>query len=164
MTVLSPLSTSDAELVLAVANTHVFLARRLKENVEAQRLARTYTPQQILGALRDVVSRTPTSVSEVAEPFIYLAALCHVDDLRYLREVATIDAPHLKWFKESAQLLVEMTTPVNTISATFKPRIGGKTQSKSSNVSTSAVAIQPSETRTVATRTTTATQTIDFKH
>jgi hypothetical protein len=74
MTILA-IDLHEAEVSVAVANTPIFLARRLRENSAVRRAHDLYGPDKLFVALQSLAARKPDNLSQAAEVYFYLVAL-----------------------------------------------------------------------------------------
>jgi hypothetical protein len=126
MTALDPIDLHDAELAVAVANTPIFLARRLQENPAVQRAHVLHGADKIFGALEAVSARKPRDLSEATEVYFYIVALSFDDQKSWLRRARTLPAPHIKWFSDIADYLIDTSnsTVVTTVQAPTRIIVG----------------------------------------
>ena len=122
MTVLEPLDMRDAEKTVALANTPIFLARRLRENPAVRRALTLHGAQNIFQALEEICGRTPETLADATEVYFYLVALSYDVDLSFLRRANTLIAPNIKWYKDVAIYLVSKIAPVISLSVTVPAR------------------------------------------
>lgn len=116
MTILSPIDLRDAATIVAVANTPIFLAKRMRELPAAQRARELFTPEQLFGALEQLVLRKPTSHDQVVEPFFYLSVLALHNQGVLLRKASELSAPNLRWFAEVAAYYYAAARPTSLVS------------------------------------------------
>jgi len=105
MTALEPITLHEAEMAVAVANTPIFLARRLLENAAVSRALTLHGPERIYAALQSVAAQPPANLSAVTEVYFYLVALSLAPDKSWLRRSAGMEVPHVKWFVDIAEYL-----------------------------------------------------------
>jgi hypothetical protein len=94
MTALTPIDLGEAEVTVAVANTPIFLARRLRENPAVRRALSTHGAERIFVALQAVSLNKPATLAGVTEVYFYLIALSLDDDGTWLRRALALPAPH----------------------------------------------------------------------
>jgi hypothetical protein len=116
MTVLDQVDLRDAQTSVAIANTPIFLARRLHENPATLRAHANHGPMNIFGALESIANRKPEGLRHVTEVYFYLVALSFDNDLSWVRKAAALSAPHVKWFSEVAEYLVVTAKSTVTMS------------------------------------------------
>jgi hypothetical protein len=105
------LDLADAEMALAVANTPLFLLRKLRSDSSVQSISRAKSVAEILDALIFQLKRQPENLTQEVEPYVYLVALSMKRDLPSLKQAANMDAPHTKWFRYLAEVLVDEYKP-----------------------------------------------------
>jgi hypothetical protein len=108
-----PIDTQTAERALAVANTPLFLLRKLRADPTVAELRQNYSAAEILSALKRSLKKTPKTLSEAVTPYLYLVALSGLPDVRFLREAETFAAPNTEWYSYLARLLVETYRPTS---------------------------------------------------
>jgi hypothetical protein len=111
MTCLDPIDLRDAEVAVAVANTPIFLARRLLEDDATRRAHKLHGAERIFGALKSICARKPKDLKEATEVYFYLISLSFDEDRTWLRKAEALAAPHIKWFQEIAEYLSLTMTP-----------------------------------------------------
>jgi hypothetical protein len=116
MTVLEPVDLRDAELAVAIANTPLFLARRLYENPAVKRALDVHGAEKIFNALRSIIERKPQTLNQATEAYFYLAALSFSEDLSWLRKASKFNAHYIKWFKGISEYLISTARPTVTLS------------------------------------------------
>lgn len=107
----------DADLagpmeVFAVANTPLFLIRKLRQEPVVSDIARSFSGKEILGALQDALEREQTELQDIVAPYVYVVALSFEIADQYLNEAAKL--PNLKkwdWLEYILQVLAESYTP-----------------------------------------------------
>jgi hypothetical protein len=118
--------------IYAVANTPLYLTKKLRESEVVRAIARDYKPTQILGALGDALrdhalTAEKYSLSDYVRPFVFVAALSVFNDPGLLDTAAHLrNAERLHWFQDVCQALSENLIPTsNTIvlAETPMPRV-----------------------------------------
>src|SRR4051812_21469407 len=66
---------SDAEFALAVANTPLFLLRKLREDEASRNIAIALPEAEIFRRMKQRLARKPKDLRERVEPYVYLVAL-----------------------------------------------------------------------------------------
>ena len=117
MTALAHIMLDDAERFVAVANTPIFLARRLREDPAAKRAHEFHGAQAIYSALEGIVARQPATLADAAEVYLYLVALSFDNDLSWLRRTCSLPSPHIKWYQAVGDYLLAVATSTLTMSA-----------------------------------------------
>jgi hypothetical protein len=111
MTALTPITLNEAQAAVAVANTPLFLVRRLRENPALRRAHVMHGAEKIFAALQTVLPNKPSDLTAATEAYFYLVALSLDDDKSWLRRALALSAPHIKWFSDIAEYLVETAKP-----------------------------------------------------
>ena len=88
MTDLSDVRLPLAEQAFAVANTPLFLLRKLRSDPAVLEIARVAQPKAILSALKKSLRRKPKTLSDAVSPYVYLVALSMTRDLGWMEEAA----------------------------------------------------------------------------
>jgi hypothetical protein len=109
---LQEIDLKQACSVFAVANTPLFLLRKLRQDASVLEISRSFSGEEILGHLRDLISREPETMLDHTLPYVCLVALALKDDDRDLKRAMTIPAPtKWNWFDYIRKVLVETYTP-----------------------------------------------------
>jgi hypothetical protein len=109
---------SQVERDFAVANTPLFLLRKLRINSEVDRLSRSLDGRRLIHELGRALMRKPRILRNAVRPYVYLVALSKQQDKSLLRRAAALEAPHHPWFKCIADVLLAPT--VATESGAFE--------------------------------------------
>jgi cytochrome c-type biogenesis protein CcmH/NrfG len=121
-----------AESVFAIANTPLFLVRKLRADPAVQELARENTEEEILSALRAAVRNEPQSARDYVVPYVYLIALAIKNNTAALRKAIEIRPPYADWYDYIANYLVQSSTPTVRNTLIFPPNIAPVSTTKSS--------------------------------
>jgi hypothetical protein len=111
MTVLDPIDLREAEKFVAVANTPIFLARRLRESFALQQALKLHGAEKIFGALKNISTRKPADLKQAAEVYFYLVALSLDSDASWLYRARALPSHHIKWFESIADYLISIAKP-----------------------------------------------------
>jgi hypothetical protein len=114
MTAQRNLSYRNAASALLLANTPLFLLRKLQSDSAVAETARNLTDDGIMRALKMSAQQQPTGISEEVLPYVYLVALSLKGNRALLKQAADIDVPYAEWFKYIANYLVKSGTPTST--------------------------------------------------
>jgi hypothetical protein len=106
----------EAAQAYAVANTPLFLIRRLQEDPVVQEIATSFTGEQILAEQHNSLAHAPDSLLDYARPYVYLVALSKQQDSRHLRAVETAGTESWRWFPYMKEVLLETYSPLSTTS------------------------------------------------
>lgn len=121
------IDTLGAEGSFAVANTPLFLLRKLRGDPAVIELARNFSASDILRALKKSIRKRPHSLSDSVRPYVYLIALSIVGDAAELKEASTLAAPDADWFSYLANFIfvthrpttyTKITVPNTVLSST----------------------------------------------
>jgi hypothetical protein len=119
----------------AVANTPLFLLRKLRVNQTVADIARLASGPVILSELRQALSRRPRTLRGAVLPYALLVALSMTSNTLLLRRAATLRAPHHEWFTYLCEVLSNGSTP--TVTSTIQL----PTSPKSKDVKTKGLAV-----------------------
>lgn len=115
---------TKAERDYLVANTPLFLARRLQLNPVVTRISSELTSEQILSELKTYATHRPDTIFERVAPYVLLVALYLKRDLVGLKNSTLIVADwHHRWFDYIRTALIQMSRSVST-STIPVPNIG----------------------------------------
>jgi hypothetical protein len=104
----------QASYVYGIANTPLFLVRKLQDDPAIRALGTECPGEQLVDALRLIAALEPASAVEAARPYAFLVALWFNPNIEHLREASTIQAPVHKWYAYIAQVLLETFSPVQS--------------------------------------------------
>lgn len=110
----------EASRVLGVANTPLFLVRKLQADAEIRAISEEVSGEQILEGLAMALSQEPATPVEAVRPYAYLVALWFKPVPVYLKDAAKLSpaAEHWRWFEYISSVLIETYSHVE--SATLK--------------------------------------------
>jgi hypothetical protein len=112
MTTIDNISLSLAERDFLVANTPMFLVRKLQANSSIRRIGAEMSSEDILSALRDVAQRKPETLRDEVMPYALLVALFEKRDFNALRSSTLISANwHHRWFDYIRTALIQLFQP-----------------------------------------------------
>jgi hypothetical protein len=131
------ISTSEADLtgatkILAVANTPLYLVRKLRHDQAVIDIGCSVDAEAILQSIRDAVSKAQPEPVDSVRPYVYLVALAMKQESRWLAEASEIHAPDWNWYRYIAKYLLDTHSPVmnQTIAAgRYVPNVSIQTQS-----------------------------------
>jgi hypothetical protein len=104
---LSHIDKNTALQVFAVANTPLFLLRKLRAHPVVDEIQK-YHGREILSALRRSVRKRPSDLNDFASPYLYLMAIAAKQDLALLQQAADLPAPYHDWYSIIANMLIMM--------------------------------------------------------
>lgn len=103
---------SHASYVYGIANTPLFLVRKLQDDPTIRALGAECPGEQLVDALRLIEAREPATALEAVRPYAFLVALWFNPKIDYLREASNIQIPAYRWYAYIAQVLLETFSPV----------------------------------------------------
>lgn len=106
------LDLSQASHIYGVANTPLFLVRKLQADPAVRAAGETCNAEEILAALRAAVSAEPVNSADAVRPYALLMALWFKPEIGDLKEAAKISAPAYRWFAYIAELLIQTFSPI----------------------------------------------------
>jgi len=96
-----------AEAAFAVANTPLFLLRKLRADGAAGNIARSNSGRAILADLARALRRKPVGFAESVLPYLLIVALSYKPDIRFLRAASRKHALHYPWYSYIANVLLQ---------------------------------------------------------
>jgi hypothetical protein len=121
MNSLRSISLRSAEQTFAVANTPLFLLRKLKADAAVSRIAREASPEKISLWLRAALKQRPKSVRAAVLPYVLLVSLYLQGNFQYLREASKLPSDHAYWFRYMAELLLNSNATATVTTFTMPP-------------------------------------------
>lgn len=106
---------------LILANTPLFLVRKLTRDSAVRRLLDEAGPEKILEQLRKATKTEPKDILEKAIIYAHLVALSLTDDVTYLQQASELSASHLEWFNFIAKELLARYRPTTFSVLTTPP-------------------------------------------
>jgi hypothetical protein len=107
------INLAQACRTFAVANTPLFLLRKLRSDPAISEIARRFSADEILDAIRDAVERDPAELLHAVRPYAYVVALSKKPQDKELREASRISAPKWGWFSFIASVLIDSFSSVS---------------------------------------------------
>jgi len=104
----------EASQMYAVANTPLFLARRLQEDPVVQEIANSFRGDQILEEFRNAIAHPPESLLDYTRPYVYLVALSKLPDSEYLRAANIGGTEKWRWVPYLKEVLLQTYIPLST--------------------------------------------------
>lgn len=105
---------SQASYVYGIANTPLFLVRKLQDDPAIRALGAECSGEQLVDALRLIAAREPASAVEAVRPYAFLVALWFNPKIEYLKEASNIQTLVYKWYAYIAQVLLETFSTVQS--------------------------------------------------
>lgn len=111
---LEDIDFSRAELSLAVANTPLFLVRKLKGDTAVLELSH-FNGEDLLNWLRNSLQNKPNDLSEAVKPYVYLVALAAKLDNQFLLRAADMKPSYEDdWYSYIYNVLTDTYKPTTT--------------------------------------------------
>ena len=110
MTTSIPLKSATA--AYAVANTHLFLVRKLLEDELIRRWAKPLEIDEINALLESAISEKPADLEAEVRPYAYLAALAGKAGRKALAQAESRSAPYHPWYGDVCDALGSLTPSV----------------------------------------------------
>ena len=115
-----------AQQAFAVANTPMFLIRKLRVDPEVHEIARLFDGEVILSQLEAALGNAPKSLRESVLPYVLLVSLSFKNDVSFLKATEGIARGYEDdWFDYARQVLLQThrTTVFSSISAQPMPTL-----------------------------------------
>ena len=109
---------SGAEAAFAVANTPLFLLRKLRSDAAVQKISAQNSATRIFQELKLGLKTKPETLTALVEPYVFLVALSQKDTLATLRRAQNLKAPYHPWFQYLAKVLLKSYAPTATAKIT----------------------------------------------
>jgi hypothetical protein len=111
---LNDVNLTPASRAYAIANTPLFVVRKLQEDPSVQTLGRECPGEDILASLQAATLARPENPVEAVKPYALLVALWFKPELGYLQEAARIRAQFHPWFGYIAEALISTFSPIQS--------------------------------------------------
>lgn len=111
---------SGAIAIFAVANTPLFLARRLQSESVVHELVYSFDGEMILSALKDSIQNKPRNLEEEVFPYVLLVSLFFKGDA-LLEAAMKMEARNHPWFSYLAKVLRKKYVPGSYVSFDVAP-------------------------------------------
>jgi hypothetical protein len=112
--------TETANIYL-IANTPIFLIRRLQADSSVYALAQLCTASDLYDAIVSSLAKPPEDPIEAVRPFAFLVALRIQNCAQLFYKAAELPAPHLPWFSTVARMLGVTFVPNANVTMTVTP-------------------------------------------
>lgn len=112
MKTIADFDLTPASQIYGIANTPLFLIRKLQVDPAVRELSDSIPGEQIVRAIGAAVSREPENPTEAVLPYALLVALWFKPEVEHLEQAATVDAPAFSWFRFIASVLIETFSPI----------------------------------------------------
>lgn len=104
---------SQASESYLLANTPLFLIRKLQTDPIVQDISRSFSSKDILDALKISLRRYPSSIEEAVWPYLLVTALFLNGNTSDLQEAAGLTATNSKWYNYVAATLLARSSPLS---------------------------------------------------
>jgi hypothetical protein len=112
MTSFDEADLTQAAHMYAVANTPLFLLRKLRQDPVVYEIGTSFSGDQILDELHRAVETEPRNPVEYVRPYVYLVALSTLSEDRYLKGAAHLrNSERWDWFEYLRRVMLETYTP-----------------------------------------------------
>jgi len=105
---------SQAAYTYGLANTPLFLVRKLQDDPAIRAISNSCSEDVILQSLRLLMGQEPTSALEAVKPYAYLVALWFKPEIGPLQQAAEMKTRAHQWYSYVAEVLIETYSPVQT--------------------------------------------------
>ena len=95
-----------ATQIHAIANTPLFLVRKLQADPAVRQAADSISGEEIVQALRTAVTREPVSAEDAVRPYVLLVALWFSPKIAHLQEAAKLETSIYSWYSYIAEALL----------------------------------------------------------
>lgn len=137
MTTLDKINFAEAELSLGLANSPIFLLRRLQEDPAILTMVSSCDGREILRELKAIAKRVPSLGADAVKPYAYLIALFMKGDVENFEKAATVKAPYAEWFSYIANFLRQQASPTSNSAISFNNDLFAAEPSPSASTTTS---------------------------
>ena len=128
------INTEVAERTFAVANTPLFLLRKLQADPAVMEAARTTRPSEVLKLLRRSLAKKPKTLSDLVKPYMLLVVLSMTGKLEDIREAAKIESSAWDWYSYLVGVVIESYRPTTVTTIQVPNTVqSGVVSSKSSS-------------------------------
>lgn len=108
MTQIDEMQFVGAQRAFAVANTPLFLLRKLKDDADVQQVSREFNGAQLISLLESSLRYRPKTIRDAVLPFIFLVALSFKEDKKFLDATITIARGYPdEWFDYLRSVLIQ---------------------------------------------------------
>ena len=111
MTSLVEMDLTECVTSFGLANAPLFFLRRLLSDQTVQRISREIAGEDLLSALKALVSKKPKTLVDEVKPYVYLVALSLQANQTHFKMAASINFPNSKWYEYFARFLNETRVP-----------------------------------------------------
>lgn len=116
MRTLQDINLASASLTLAVANTPLFLLRKLRADPSVHEIAASFGGDEILAELSRLACSEPRDVIDYVRPYAFLVSLSMLPSIDYLKRVASIKGTdRWEWFSYIHRVLLDTYIPTEHV-------------------------------------------------
>lgn len=108
------LGLAEAAETYAIANSPLFLVRKLQDDPVIRNIAERYSSQEIIEGLRESITSKPSTIIDAVCPYALLVALWFKPEISGLDEAAGIPAPDFHWYGFAASALLSTFSAVQS--------------------------------------------------
>ena len=145
---MKPLDTinfAEAYASYAVANTPLFLVRKLRDDDAVREVSRQLTSDEILQALKLSIEHRPLDIDSTIRPYVLLVALYMKPTIDGLVEAKELSAPHWRWFAQIRDHLLATYYEVDVQKVTIQSALVGSVRQLRTRPSRSQTALHPTQ-------------------
>jgi hypothetical protein len=115
------IATASANEAVLVANTPSFLLDRLRKDIAVQYVLDSMTPDEIMRALREALTRPVNDITEIVPRYVYLVALSTTDPQNQgiWKQIEALDLSQLEWGEPIRRLIRAEAVPTTTMEFTL---------------------------------------------
>ena len=107
---------TDASLALAVANTPLFLLRKLRADPCVSEIASSFDGDSIVQEIHRLACSDVRDATDYVRPYVYLVALSFLSDIKFLRAATRIKGTNKwDWFNYINRVLLETYIPTERV-------------------------------------------------
>lgn len=141
---LNDIDLKRAEAAYAVANTPMFLIRKLRSDRTVQTIADRCSAADLYTALRSSLEKKPETLSDVVKPYAYAVALFQKGAISYLRKAKELRFEQFNWFGQVVESLLKMHMPTSVEVVNFPRPLTKIEKTQTSDLSASSIFTVPS--------------------
>jgi hypothetical protein len=111
---INEIDLTGPSLALTVANTPLFLVRKLRNDPAIRLISEGFSEDQILDALNGLSNTDPSEPINAVRPYVYLTALWMKSRSDALRKAATLNMSRWRWYSYISLVLLDTYSPITT--------------------------------------------------
>jgi hypothetical protein len=109
---LSEFDLDEASRILGIANTPLFLVRKLQNDGSVRAIGDAIPGPEIVSELQAMITIEPTDPIEAVRPYVYLVSLWFKSEVDSLQEAARFTSSIYGWYSYIAKALLESFSPI----------------------------------------------------